>query len=179
MSKTATRKKIATKKKTTTQAGIAAKPAVTASVVVSSLYGRPSREGSSLTPEQHAEVHRLAVANADIAAAREWKERETVALGGAKSNSHPRVGSDHGIADMLRLVLATDGAAGDDMLSDGIVAAADDLLAFVDWIVEGGGAEYDGKLIQRVGDGIQHRLRVLAELARRMRDAVDSAKAVA
>ncbi len=86
-----------------------------------------------------------------------------------------------GPADMLRFVLAPNGDGLDGVLVSGIVAAADDLLAFVDWIAEGGGSEYDGEVIQRVGDGIQHRLRVLAEMARRMRDAVnvDAAKRAA
>ena len=53
-----------------------------------------------------------------------------------------RIGEDHGIGDMLRLVLAPNGAASDDVLSEGIASAADDV-------------------------------RVLAEMANRMRDAVN------
>ena len=71
---------------------------------------------------------------------------------------------------MLRRALGGDHAGGEDALSDGIAAAADDLSVFVEWISDK--SEPDDQITQRVGAGIENRLRVLAELARRMRDAV-------
>ena len=61
---------------------------------------------------------------------------------------------------------------GEDALSDGIAAAADDLSVFVEWIADK--SDPDDQITQRVGNGIENRLRVLAELARRMRDAVNT-----
>ena len=121
-------------------------------------------------------MQRLAIASAHIVSAQEWKEREAVAFG-AKTTDFYRVGEDHGIGDMLRLLVSAEPCG--DVLSSGIAAAADDLMAFTDWIAQGGGAECDDTVIQRVGDGIQNRLRVLAEMARRMRDAVNVDAAVA
>ena len=145
---------------------------VTKLQVRAGLLGRPDlAPRRELSAEQYAEVQRLAVKHADIVAAQRWADREAVAFGG-KTINHYRVDGRHSPADMLRRALGGDPAGGEDALSDSIAAAADDLSVFVEWIADK--SEPDDQITQRVGNGIENRLRVLAELARRMRDAVNT-----